>query len=119
MIGGSQPKALVNIDDDGTMRLDGNFAELLGTIDSEFNWKLVREHDGLTKQSKEIGWIEWDDTDRFKAKHDELEVGRSLIMSPFNAYFKWQTSVVTEIVEAREDYIKFKTKNSNYELFKL
>lgn len=29
MIGGSQPKALVNIDDDGTMRLDKNFAELL------------------------------------------------------------------------------------------
>jgi hypothetical protein len=24
---------------------------------------------------------------------------------------------VTEIVEQREDYIKFKTENSNYELF--
>jgi len=119
MIGGSQPKALVNIDEDGTMRLDKNFAELLGVIESQFNWKLVREHDGKTKQSNAIGWIEWDETSRFKAKHDELEVGRSLIMSPFNAYFTWQTSVVTEIVEQRPDYIKFKTKNSNYELFKL
>ena len=119
MIGGEQQKLLVNMGDDGIMRLDEKFAELLGVIESEFNWKLVREHDGLTKQSKAIGWIEWDETARFKAKHDELEVGRSLIMSPFNAYFTWQTSVVTEIVEQRPDYIKFKTKNSNYELFKL
>ena len=29
------------------------------------------------------------------------------------------TTDVTEIVEQREDYIKFKTQNSNYELSKL
>jgi hypothetical protein len=40
-------------------------------------------------------------------------------MSPFNQFFAWQTTVVTEIVEQKEDYIKFKTENSNYELFKL
>ena len=33
--------------------------------------------------------------------------------------FTWQTTNVTEIVEQREDYIKFKTQNSNYELNKL
>ncbi|CAB4154606.1 hypothetical protein UFOVP1307_109 [uncultured Caudovirales phage] len=119
MIGGEQQKVLVNIGDDGILRLDENFSELLGLNEREFNWKLVREHDGKTKQSNAIGWIEWDETARFKAKHDELEVGRSLIMSPFNEYFTWQTSVVTEIVEQRPDYIKFKTQNSNYELFKL
>ena len=57
-----------------------------GVIENEFNWKLVRERDGLTKQSKG---------------------------------FTWQTTLVTEIIEQREDYIKFKTGNSNYELFKL
>lgn len=89
--------------------------------ENEFNWKLVREHDGLTKQSKEVIWLEWDDEGRFQAKHDKPAVGRSLIMSPFNHFFTWQTTSLIEILGSAEDfsYIKFKTKNSIYELFKL
>ena len=83
------------------------------------NWKLVRERDGLTKQSEKIIWIEFNDEGRFKEKYDEIAVGRSLLMSPFNDFFTWQTTTVTEIVEERDDYIKFKTENSNYELCKL
>jgi len=90
-----------------------------GVIETEFNWKLVRERDGLTKQSKGIKWLEFNEDGRFKSKHDEPAVGRSLIMSPFNRFFTWQTTTVTEIVEQREGYIKFKTKNSDYELFEL
>jgi len=90
-----------------------------GVIDNQYNWKLVRERDGLTKQSKEVMWIEFNDEGSFKSKHDEPAVGRSLMMSPFTFSFTWQTTSVTEIVEEREDYIKFKTRNSNYELWKL
>lgn len=92
-----------------------------GVIENEFNWKLVREHDGLTNQSKDIKWIEWNEEGRYKADHQEPAVGRSLIMSPFNQFFTWQTTAVTEIVEISEDssYIKFNTQNSVYELFKL
>jgi hypothetical protein len=90
-----------------------------GVIENQFNWKLVREHDGLTKQSKEVMWIEFNDEGRFKSKHDKPAVERSLMMSPFTFSFTWQTTPVTEILEEREDYIKFKTRNSNYELFKL
>ena len=82
-------------------------------------WKLVRERDGLQKQSEKIMWIEFNEDGRFKEKFDEIAVGRSLLMSPFNQFFTWQTTTVTEIVEQREDYIKFKTENSNYELFRL
>ena len=85
----------------------------------QLNWKLVRERDGLTKESENIIWIEFNEEGRFKEKFDEIAVGRSLLMSPFNQFFTWQTTTVTEIVEQREDYIKFKTQNSNYELFKL
>ena len=85
----------------------------------QLNWKLVRERDGLTKESENIIWIEFNEEGRFKEKFDKIAVGRSLIMSPFSQFFTWQTTTVTEIVEQREDYIKFKTKNSNYELFKL
>ena len=83
------------------------------------NWKLVRERDGLTNHSVDVMWIEFKEDGTFKAKHDEPAIGRSLLMSPFNQFFTWQTTLVTEIVEQREDYIKFKTGNSNYELFKI
>jgi hypothetical protein len=82
-------------------------------------YRLVRERDGLTKQSEDVIWLEFNEEGRFKEKHTEPSIGRSLIMSPFNAFFIWQTTAVTEIVEQREDYIKFKTQNSNYELFKI
>ena len=90
-----------------------------GVIENEFNWKLVRERDGLTKQSKGVKWIEWNENGSFKEQFQEIAIGRSLIMSPFNPSFTWQTTTVTEIVEQRDDYIKFKTLNSNYELWKL
>ena len=90
-----------------------------GVVENEFNWELVRERDGLTKQSKEITWIEWNDEGRFKAKHDEPAIGCSLMMSPFNDFFTWQTTQVTEITEQSADLIVFKTQNSNYTLRKL
>jgi hypothetical protein len=94
-----------------------NFFELIAQGNP--NWKLVRERDGLTKHSVDVMWLEWNEEGRFKEKHTEPAVGRSLLMSPFNEFFTWQTTSVTEIMEQREDYIKFKTGNSTYELFKL
>ena len=103
------------------MTLEDNVLKIAveqGVIEKEYNWKLVREKDNLTKQSKEVIWIEWDENSKFKAKHDKPAIGRSLIMSPFNDFFTWQTTDIKEIIEQREDYIKFKTLNSTYELFK-
>ena len=119
MITGEQPKLLVAIDEKGNIGLDENQAELMGLIEKEFNWKLVRERDGLTNQSKDIKWIEWNEEGRFKADHKEPAVGRALLMSPFNDFFTWMTTDVTEILENQEDYVKFRTRNSNYELWKL
>jgi hypothetical protein len=76
-----------------------------GVIENEFNWKLVRERDGLTKHSVDVMWVEFKEDGTFKAKHDEPAIGRSLIMSPFNQFFTWQTTPVTEILEERENYI--------------
>ena len=83
------------------------------------NWKLVREQDGLTKQSKEILWVEWNQDGTYKQSYEELGIGRSLIMFPFNPNFEWLTTEVTQIIEQKDNYAKFKTKNSTYELFKL
>ena len=121
MIGGEQPKILVKQDVNDILHMSPELTEMLGITESEFNWKLVRERDGLVNRSKEILWIEWNEDGRFKEKHNDIAVGRSLMMSPFNHFFTWQTTVVTEVLEISEDlsYIKFKTKNSTYELFNL
>ena len=114
MIGGAQPKVLLTQDEDGNLHLDKRFEEVFGT--EYMNYKLVREGDGLTKQSQDVMWLEFDENGRFKAKHKDIAVGRSLLMSPFSQFFTWQTTDIKEIIEQREDYVKFKTTNSIYEL---
>ena len=104
----NQTKIPVNIE---------GLAELL--TQGKPHYKLVRECDGLTKHSVDVMWLEFNDEGRFKEKHSEPATGRSLLMSPFSEFFTWQTTAVKEIVEQREDYIKFKTSNSTYELFKI
>ena len=118
MIGGVQPKVLMNVDENGNLVVTDDFLETFYK-EQEKNWKLVRERDSLTKYSRAIIWINWNEDDTFKSQQENIEVGFSLLMSPFNQSFTWQTTVVTEIIENREHYIKFKTGNSIYELFKV
>lgn len=79
-------------------------------------YRLLRS-DGLEKRSEKVMWLEWGEDSRVSKTHQEPLLETSLIMSPFNAFFTWQTTVITEILEKREDYVHFKTKNSEYELF--
>ena len=89
----------------------------LDLIEEVHNWKLVREGDGLTKTSSKVKWIEWNEDGRAKGSHDTPAVGYSLIMSPLNIYFTWQTTPITEILYAEKDgSVRFKTKNSVYTL---
>jgi hypothetical protein len=117
MIPGVQPKVLLTQNEDGNLELNKTFEEVFGT--EYIQYKLVRERDGLVKQSEDIRWLEFDEDGKYKASFQDIAIGRSLIMSPFNHYFTWQTTPVIGIVEQREDYIKFSTENSIYELFKI
>lgn len=112
-----QDKIPVTLTEDNVLKI----AIEQGVIENEFNWKLVRERDGLTNQSKDIMWIEWNKDGTFKEKHNKPAIGHSLIMSPFNQFFTWQTTPITKIVVATADvfYLKFETKNSIYTLIKL
>ena len=117
-----QIKIPVTIDKDNVLRIASEQADLLDLLTQDKpNWKLVRERDGLVNQSVEVMWLEWNEEGTFKDKHDKPAVGRSLIMSPFNQFFTWQTTTITEIVASSEDgsYLKINTRNSIYELFKL
>ena len=118
MIAGAQPKVLMSLNEDGTLNLDKTFEAIYGK-EEERKYKLVRERDNLTKTSMDVKWLEFNEEGRYNADFEDIAVGRSLLMSPFNASFTWQTTLVTEIVEKKHRYIKFKTENSNYELFTL
>ena len=118
MIAGAQPKVLMSLNEDGTLNLDKTFEAIYGK-EEEYKYKLVRERDNLTKTSMDVKWLEFGEDGRYKADFPQIAVGRSLLMSPFGPTFTWQTTPVVEIVEKRHRYIKFKTENSNYELFKL
>jgi len=104
------------------MKLDDilqDFQEFLDNRpDIESGYKLVRKHDQLTKIAEDVLWIDFDENGQFKAKHTEPAIGRSLLLSPFNAAFTWQTTSVTEIMEHTDKYTHCKTQNSEYELFK-
>ena len=79
-------------------------------------YTLKRLRDSLTKVGLKISWIEWGDNGRGKEMHDEPAIGRSLMLDPHVFNYTWLTTSITEIVEQREGYIKFNTKNSVYEL---
>ena len=115
-----QDKIFLTQDENGNLKLDDEMGKLFfGDPNANMNYKLVRERDGLTHHARQIGWIEFKEDSTFKEKHDEPAIGRSLMLDPHRFSFTWLTTNVTEIVEQRDDYIKFKTRNSNYELWKL
>ena len=118
MIGGEQPKLILGTNENGELIISKEQAELLGLYETP-QWRLIRDIDGLTKESEKILWVEFNEDGTFKEKFDEIAVDRSLIMSPFNQSFTWQTTTITEVIANREDYKEFKTKNSHYRLFKL
>ena len=118
-----QDKIPVTLDDNGNLHMD-QLEDLEGLItQGKPNWKLVRSGDGLTKHSVDILWIEWNEDGTFKEKHDTFAIGRSLLMSPFNQFFTWQTTPITKIITRRPIadifYVKFETENSVYKLIKL
>jgi hypothetical protein len=117
----NQNKIPVTLDASGNLYM-GQLEALVGLITQDKpNWKLVRSRDGLTKHSVDILWIEFNENGTFKAKHNNFAIGHSLLMSPFNNFFTWQTTPITKIIAATADssYIKFETKNSEYELTKI
>ena len=75
---------------------------------------LKRLNDGLTQVGKfKVEYIEWN-KDVYNCRHNDIKLGRSLLLDN-----GWMTTVITEIIEQRDKYIKFQTKNSTYELTEL
>jgi hypothetical protein len=100
------------------MKIDNQIIAGLSYEDvSPRKYKLVREHDGLINAGNKILWIDWKKNGTFKKSHNKPKINTSLILDPYLGSYTWMTTVLTEIIEQREDYIKFRTSNSVYELF--
>jgi len=79
-------------------------------------YTLKRLDDGLTKQSSRVLYIEYDGkTGEDNKSHEEIKVGCSLMLDP-RMNFTWLTTLIVEILQQEDKYIKFKTENSTYEL---
>lgn len=83
---------------------------------------LRRTRDGAGDSGARVDAIEWNEDGTFKrvAGHEPI-VGCSLLVGSVTARSYsdqdyWLTTVVTEILEKREGYCRFKTGNSEYEL---
>ena len=81
------------------------------------NTYIILRQDGLTKQGEDIKWIEWSEDGTYSQYHKEPAIGRSLLLDFRGITYTWMTTTIEELLEVREDYIKFRTKNSVYELF--
>ena len=93
-----------------------NVENIIPNEEPKSKYTLRRLDDGLTKRGSRVQYIEWDEnTSEGKESYDDIKIGRSLMLEP-RMQFTWLTTSITEIIEQREDYIKFKTQNSTYEL---
>ena len=120
MIGGERPKLILGYDEEGKFKIDRVQAELLGLMESEQRWILTKpDASDFQKLSTDITWLEFNEDRTYKARHKKPAVGLSLLMSPFNQYFTWQTTPITRIKEERENYWLFETENSTYLLRKI
>ena len=80
-------------------------------------YTLVREGDGLTREGQTIAWVEWKPDGMARSMNANIKEGRSLIMdyTRYNGY-TWMTTEVTRILDQRDNYVRFQTTNSVYEL---
>jgi hypothetical protein len=83
----------------------------------KFAYKIVRE-DGLTKYGNNLKWIEWNENDTFKQTHDDIGIGRGLIVDFFMGNFEWMTTQVQSYTKD-DNIITFNTKNSTYKIYAL
>ena len=83
--------------------------------------KLRRTYDGAGDEGARSEAIAWNEDGTFKeVASNKPIVGCSMLVGSVTArtYFEqdfWLTTPVTEILEEREDYVKFRTENSEYE----
>lgn len=84
---------------------------------------LRRKGDGAGDSGARVESIRWNDDGTLREiVGSRPVVGCSMLVGSvtarsYSSSDYWLTSPVTEIIEERDDYVRFKTGNSEYELF--
>ena len=81
----------------------------------DYKYTLTRLNDNLVKRGDIVKYVEWNEDSTAKKMHNDMQIGRSLLLEPKMNY-TWLTTVIVEIIKKRDNYVKFKTSNSLYEL---
>lgn len=76
---------------------------------------------GETHRAEQLKFVEWEGEElgsRGKKLHTSPGVGFSVILNPqYGPSYTWLTTPIVDIIVMEEEYLKFNTKNSSYELF--
>jgi hypothetical protein len=79
-------------------------------------WILTKDDvESFIKSSEDIKWVEWKDGRGHKL-HEEPEINRSLMMSPFSESHTWLTTPIVKIKTKEKNIYEFETENSSYKL---
>lgn len=85
------------------------------SFEPRYRYELKRIDDGLTKNGLKVVFISWNADGTYQEVYNEPGIGRSLMLDPSMSW-NWLTTTITEILEQTDDYLKFRTLNSTYEL---
>jgi uncharacterized Zn finger protein (UPF0148 family) len=91
--------------------------ELTCNIHGNEKWSYYLErNDGIQHRANRMKWVSWKTNSRFNEEHNDIAIGRSLLLDFAYGNYTWMTTVVTEIILQTENEIHFKTQNSEYTL---
>lgn len=82
-------------------------------------YKITRLEDNAEWTDEEINFLHFDKLGRYYRDSPHPEIGTALIIGPIQIMYKWLTTPIKKIITNTETQIKFKTKNSTYEIIKL
>lgn len=75
---------------------------------------ITRINDGKTFETEDYKFVVFHSDGRGKELQEKIEVGTSLVLPPYNAFYSWMTSEIVEVVKDEPGLIEFNTRNSNY-----
>lgn len=81
------------------------------------NYILQRINDNKIISATKLSFIEWDENDKGKALHDNIQLNYSCLLGSRNMFYTWLTTTIVEILEDNLEFKHFKTKNSEYKLY--
>ena len=79
-------------------------------------YKLIKKGARTGHTGTKVNYVEWTEDGRYKALHDDIRIGCSLILDVDGAAYQWLTTPIVTIDNTTAKSIRFTTQNSEYKL---